>query len=73
MLWFRAEHVDTSNVRVTKISVDVRVWPHNTYLYHTTRERIGIRTSGSEFIDEQHRFLVFIRVEECDGLKHAMK
>jgi hypothetical protein len=34
---------------------------------------IGIRTSGSEFFDEQHCFLVLICVEECDGLKYRMK
>jgi hypothetical protein len=37
------------------------------------RERISIWTSGSEFFDKQHCFLVLICIEECNSLKYRMK
>jgi hypothetical protein len=58
---------------VTKISVDDQVSPQYTHFHDTTPAKISIWTSGSEFFDEQHCFLVLICVEECDCLKHAMK
>jgi hypothetical protein len=58
---------------VIKISFDDRAWLHDSYFHNTTPERIGIRTSSSEFFDEQHCFLVLICVEECNDLKYGMK
>jgi hypothetical protein len=37
-------------------------------LYDMTPESIGIWTSGSKFIYEQHCFLVLSCIEEYDGL-----
>jgi hypothetical protein len=62
-----------SNVEIAKISVDDQVSPQYTHFHDTTREKISIWTSGSEFFDEQYCFLVLTCVEECDGLEGEMK
>jgi hypothetical protein len=38
-----------------------------------TSENIDIRTSGNEFIDEKHCFLVLSCVEECNSLGYKIK
>jgi hypothetical protein len=62
-----------SNVRVVNISVDDQVRSYDTYFDDTAPQKICIRTSGSQFFDEQHCFLMLIRIEERDGLKYRMK
>jgi hypothetical protein len=62
-----------SNVEVAKISVDDQVSLQYTHFHDTTPENVSIGTSGGEFSDEQHCFLVLICVEECNGLKCEMK
>jgi hypothetical protein len=61
------------NARARKIRFYDRAWLHDTYFYDTTAERINIRTSGAEFFDEQHCFLMLICIEEGNGLSYAMK
>jgi hypothetical protein len=46
---------------------------NDTYLHDTTRESIGIRTTGSEFFEEQVCLVMLICTEERDGLKCMMK
>ena len=62
-----------SDVEVAKISVDDQVSPQCTHFHDTTPENVSIWTSGGEFFNEQHCFLVLICVEECNGLKCEMK
>jgi hypothetical protein len=62
-----------SNVEVAKIRVDDHVSPQYTHFHDTTPKTIGLWTSGGEFVDEQHCFVVLICVEECYGLKCEMK
>jgi hypothetical protein len=45
----------------------------DTYLHDTTRESVGIRTTGSEFFNEQVCLVTLICIEEGDGLKRVMK
>jgi hypothetical protein len=42
-------------------------------LHNTTRENISLWTTGCEFFEEQVCFIVFICIEEGDGLKYVMK
>jgi hypothetical protein len=62
-----------SNVEVAQISVGDQVSSQCTHFHDTTPEKISLWTSGGEFFDEQHCFLVLICVEECNGLKCEMK
>ena len=56
-----------------KLVFDDPAWLHDTYLYNMTCESIGIRTTGSEFIEKEVCLLMLICIEEGDGLKYVMK
>jgi len=62
-----------TDVEVARISIDDQVSPQYTHFYDTTPKKISLWTSGGEFFDEQHCFLVLICVEKCYGLKCEMK
>lgn len=61
------------NLRGCKVSVDDQVRLHDAHFHDMTRTSICIRTTGSEFFEEQVCLFMLIRIEECDGLKYAMR
>jgi hypothetical protein len=61
------------DVRVAKISVDDPAWLHGTYFHNMTSTSIGIRTTDSEFFEEQGCLVTLFCIKESDGLRYVMK
>jgi hypothetical protein len=61
------------DVRGCKVSVNDQTRLHDAHFYGMTCTSITIRTTSSEFLEEQVRLIILTCIEQCDGLKYAMR
>jgi len=61
------------NVRMENISINDPAWLYDTYCHDMTCTSIGIRTTISEFFEEQVCLVILVCIEESNRLKYRMK